>query len=141
MQLRRTPQLRTRRRSNMRSIALVLQNAIRLIGLASIILGFLFWTRNYLSLIPLHMYMGVALVVLLWLLAATAAAAKVSSGLVARSVLWGVVVLFFGMTMGRLLPGRAHEIVRVLHFLIGLGAIGLAESLAVRIKRQVAVPA
>jgi hypothetical protein len=39
------------------------------------------------------------------------------------------------MTMGRMLPGPAHEVVRVLHFLIGLGAIGLAETIGGKIKR------
>jgi hypothetical protein len=34
------------------------------------------------------------------------------------------------------LPGRSHEIIRVVHFLIGLMAIGLSESLASRIKRR-----
>jgi hypothetical protein len=50
-------------------------------------------------------------------------------------MLYGVVVVAFGMRMGTLLPGRAHEVIRVLHFLIGLGAIGLAESIGVRMRR------
>ena len=40
--------------------------------------------------------------------------------------------------MGGVLPGRAHEVVRVAHFLAGLGAIGLVETIGARIRRGVA---
>jgi hypothetical protein len=119
----------------MRLTVIILQNAIRLIGVVLIVLGFMFWARQALYLTPLHMRLGVAEVVLLWAMALLALRARVSAGLVITALLWGVLTIGFGMKMGSLLPGRAHEIVRVLHFLIGLGAIGLAESLAARIKR------
>ena len=120
----------------MKTLTLILQNGGRLLGLVLLILGFLFWSHHYYSLIPLHMYLGVGFVVLLWVMGAVGIAAKVSPGLVAGAFLWGLLVLFFGMTMNRLLPGRAHEVIRVLHFLIGLGAIALLESLGARIKRR-----
>jgi len=37
--------------------------------------------------------------------------------------------------MGGLLPGSAHEVIRVVHFLFGLGAIGMVEIIGGRIKR------
>jgi hypothetical protein len=114
----------------------VIQNAIRLIGVILIVLGFLFWAKQALNLMPLHMRLGVAEVILLWAIAILALRARVSTGLVIVTLLWGLLTASFGMKMGSLLPGRAHEIIRVLHFLIGLGAIGLAESLAARIKRS-----
>jgi hypothetical protein len=117
-------------------LTLVLQNAIRIIGVIVIVLGFLFWTHHSYQLIPVHRQLGIALVVLLWILAVIAVSARISSGFVIRVILWGVIVLVFGVTMGRMLPGRAHEIVRVVHFLLGLGAIGMAEVLAGRIKRS-----
>ena len=113
----------------------VIQNAIRLIGLFLIVLGFLFWAKQALYLLPLHMRLGITEVVLLWAMAALALRARVNVGLVVTAVLWGLLTVSFGMKMGSLLPGHAHEIIRVLHFLIGLGAIGVAESLAARIKR------
>ncbi len=120
----------------MKTLALVLQNLGRLLGLVLLILGFLFWSHHSYSLIPLHIGMGVAFVVLLWLMGFIGMRAGVSPGLVGGAFLWGLLVLVFGMTMGRFLPGRAHEIMRVLHFFIGLGAIGLLESLGARIKRS-----
>ena len=120
----------------MRALTLVLQNAGRLLGVILLILGFLFWSHHSYNLIPLHTSLALVFVVLLWVLSAVGARAKVSPGLVTAAFLWGLLVLVFGMTMGRWLPGRAHEIIRVLHFLIGLGAIALLESLGARIKRR-----
>lgn len=119
----------------MKTATLILQNAVRVLGLTLIVLGFLFWSRTAFSLIPLHMRLGETVAALLWVLAILGIRAKAPAGLIAAAILWGLVVVGFGMNMGGLLPGRAHEIIRVAHFLIGLGAIGLSESLAARIKR------
>jgi ABC-type long-subunit fatty acid transport system fused permease/ATPase subunit len=119
----------------MKTAAAIVQNAVRLLGLTLIVLGFLFWSRTAFSFIPLHMRLGETLVALLWILAILGIVAKAPAGLIAAAILWGLVVVGFGMNMGGFLPGRAHEVIRVAHFLIGLAAIGLAESLAARIKR------
>lgn len=120
----------------MKLAVVILQNAIRLIGVILIVLGFLFWARQALGWLPVHTRLGVTEVVLLWAMAILALSARVNIGLVMAALVWGLLTAGFGMRMGSLLPGRAHEIIRVLHFLIGLGAIGLAESLAARIKRN-----
>jgi hypothetical protein len=104
-----------------------------------IVLGFLFWSRTAYQLIPLHMRLGETLVALLWIAAILGIRAKVNPGLIVAAILWGFVVVGFGMSMGGFLPGRAHEVIRVAHFLIGLGAIGISESLTARIKRAVTV--
>lgn len=122
----------------MRTATIVLQNAVRVLGVLLIVLGFLFWTGHSYSLVPLHMGCGEALVLLLWVLAILAARAGVKKALVIAAILWGLLVILFGFTMGRLLPGPAHEMIRVLHFLIGLMAIAFSESLSVRIKRRLA---
>jgi hypothetical protein len=119
----------------MKIVVIVIQNAIRLIGVFLIVLGFLFWAKQALYLMPLHMRLGLTEVALLWGMALLALRWRVNTGLVIAALLWGLLTASFGMKMGSLLPGRAHEVIRVLHFLIGLGAIGIAESLAARIKR------
>ena len=121
----------------MKTAVLIVQNAVRLLGVALIVLGFLFWSRTALSLVPLHMRLGETLVALLWILAILGIRARAPTGLIAAAIVWGLVVVGFGMTMGGFLPGRTHEVVRVAHFLFGLGAIGLSESLGARIKRSV----
>jgi len=113
----------------------LIQSAIRVLGLILLVLGFMFWSGRSLELVPVHMRLGEILVSLLWILAAMGLRAGVKPGLVLGAILYGVVVVAFGMRMGTFLPGRAHEVIRVLHFLIGLGAIGLAESIGVRMRR------
>jgi hypothetical protein len=119
----------------MKRVTTVIQMLIRLIGLIMIVLGVLFWTGNARSLIPVHMLLGLVLVLLLWAQAGLAARAGVSMGLVALATVWGLIVLALGMTQNQLLPGDAHWVIQILHLLVGLGALALAESLAARIKR------
>lgn len=119
----------------MKTATILIQNAVRVIGVILIVLGFLFWTGHSFNLVPLHMDLGISLVGLLWILAILGMVAKVNPALTILAVLWGALVVIFGMKMGHWVPGPAHEVIRVLHFLIGLTAIGLSESLSVRIKR------
>src|ERR1700730_13143073 len=116
----------------------LIQSAIRVLGLMLLVLGFMFWSGRSFELVPVHMRVGEILVSLLWILAAMGLRAGVRPGLVLGAMLYGVVVVAFGMRMGTFLPGRAHEAIRVFHFLLGLGAIGLAESIGMRIKRGLA---
>jgi hypothetical protein len=109
--------------------------AIRLIGVIMIVLGLLFWTGNALNLIGLHMLLGITLVLLLWALAIMAARSGIGLGFVALGIVWGLIVVALGMTQNRLLPGDLHWVIKVLHLLVGIAALGLAERLAGSIKR------
>lgn len=108
---------------------------IRLTGLILIVLGASFWTGHAFALIPPHKQLGYLFVLSLWTLAALAARAGVAPGFAALAVVWGLAVAAIGMTQDRLLIGDAHWVIKVLHLLVGLGAMGLAEGLAARIKR------
>ena len=120
----------------MKIATVLIQNAVRVLGLVLIALGFLFWTHHSYNLVPLHMRLGEMLAGLLLILAVLGIAARLSPALCITAILCGLLVVIFGMNMGPLLPGPAHELIRVLHFLLGLAAIALAESLAARIKRS-----
>lgn len=122
----------------MRIAAVILQNLIRLLGVILIVLGILFWRGHSLNLVPLHMHLGETLAGFLIILAIVGIVARLNLGLTLGSVVWALVVVFFGRNMGRMLPGAAHEVIGALHFLIGLGAIALGESLGARIKRKLA---
>ena len=119
----------------MRTATTVIGMAIRVLGLIMIVLGLLFWTGNALNLITLHMLIGIVVVLLVWALAIMAARNGVSLGLVALGIVWGLIVVALGMTQARLLPGDLHWIIKVLHLLVGIGALGIAERLAGTIKR------
>ena len=54
----------------------------------------------------------------------------------AVAFVWGVIVVALGMTQDSLLTGDLHWLIKVLHLLVGLGAVGMAESLAVRTLRR-----
>lgn len=118
----------------MQGTTTVAQMLVRICGGLLILLGIFFWTGHALSLIPIHMLLGLVLVIALWVLAGIGARAGVGAGLVALAALWGIIVLALGMTQTRLMPGSAHWVIRVLHLLVGLVAIRLGEVLAQRIK-------
>jgi hypothetical protein len=82
------------------------------------------------------MLLGFVLVLLLWALAGLAARAGAGLGLAGLGIVWGLVVVALGMTQTRLLPGDFHWVIKLLHLLVGLAALGLAERLAAGIKRQ-----
>jgi hypothetical protein len=103
---------------------------IRITGLIQIVLGLLFWTNNALSLVPVHMLVGLILVIALWVVAALAGRTGVSMGLVALAVIWGLIVPILGVMQTGLLPGGAHWVIEVIHLLVGLVAMGLGDRLA-----------
>lgn len=117
----------------MKATATALRIFVGLDGVILIILGLLFWTGNAGALVPVHMLLGIALVLALWLLAGLAAIAGVNLGLVALAFVWGIIVPILGLTQERLLPNGAHWIIQVLHLLVGITAIALAQVLALRI--------
>jgi len=119
----------------MRVATLVIQNAVRVLGVILLVLGFMFWSGHSFELVPVHMRIGEILVGLLWILAAIGLRAGIKPGLVLGAMFYGVIVVAFALRMGLLLPGRAHEVIRVVHFLFGLGAIGLVEMIGAKIKR------
>jgi hypothetical protein len=107
----------------------VAQLVIRGLGTVMLVLGLLFWTGNALTLIPVHMLLGLLLVLTLWVSAALAARAGVHLGLVLLAFVWGLIVPALGLTQDSLLIGPAHFLVQVLHLLVGVTAIALGELL------------
>jgi hypothetical protein len=107
----------------------IAQWVVRLTGPTLVVLGLLFWTGRALSLIPLHMRIGMLFVLALWALAGLAGRAGLRWELVLLTVALGIVIPVFGMAQGRLLPGPAHWVVKVAHLLIGMFAMVVAARL------------
>jgi hypothetical protein len=126
------------RSSTMRSTITALQMAVRVLGAIQLALGVLFWTGNALGLVDLHMLNGIVIVLLLWVMAGLAARAGVERRLVAVAAVWGLVMPVLGLTQQDLLPGSAHVAIEVLHLLVGLVALDLANTLATRVKARLA---
>ncbi len=122
----------------MKLIATTARVLVSILGLALIVLGVLFWTGRALSLVPLHMLLGMLFVLCLWILVALAFLARAGRGLALVTLAWSLIVPLLGVTQLRLLPGSSHWVIQSIHLAVGLIAMGLAHSLA-RAIRGVAV--
>lgn len=127
--------LHTEGNDGMKIATTIFQMVVRLTGLIQITLGVLIWTGNGGSLIQSHMLVGMTLVLSLWVVALLGIRAGVPVWLVAAALTWGIITIVFGMTQSRVLPGSFHWVMRVLHLVVGLVAMGLSEQIATRIKR------
>jgi hypothetical protein len=120
----------------MQKATVVTQWVVRIAGLVQIVLGVLFWTGNALTLVPVHMLVGMIVVLGLWTLAVLAGRSGLHPGHVALAVVWGVLLPVVGVTQGSILPGSLHWIIQVVHLLLGLGALRLAETLAQHVRQR-----
>jgi len=110
----------------------VTRGLVGISGLIQLALGVLFWTGHATALIPLHMILGFVFVLALWTLAVLAARAGAPAGLVATTLVWGLLLPALGIGQMQLLPGPGHWTVRVAHLLMGVVAMGLAGALFTR---------
>lgn len=120
----------------MKATTIVAQMLIRLVWLALIVLGALFWSGSALGLIRIHMDLGVIFVLLLWFLAALALYARAGFGLSIAAIVWGFIVGGYGMSMPELLANGNSWPIGVGHLLAGIIGIGFAERLGANIKRK-----
>jgi hypothetical protein len=109
---------------------------VRITGVLALILGLLFWGGSALSLIPVHMLLGLLLVLSLWLLSVLAVQAGVPIGMAAGAALVGLLALLLGVTQDSLLPGGAHWVIQGLHLLLGMAAVASGEMIGGRLRRM-----
>lgn len=114
----------------MKTPAIAARNVVRVLAPIQIVLGLVIWPGIADRLIGIHILIGIAIVLALWALAAIEARAGVSPGFVVGALVWGALTIVLGLTQESLVPGALHWTIQVLHLLVGLGAIGLAEALA-----------
>jgi hypothetical protein len=108
---------------------------LRLSGVLLILLGLAIWTGRADSIIPVHEFIGLILVLSLWTLAFLAARAGVQRGIVVAAFAWGLIAPILGLTQANLLTNDWHWVIQILHLLVGLAAIGTGEGLAQRMRR------
>lgn len=114
----------------------LLDLSIRSCAGGAVLLGLALWLGYAWSLRPVHMLLGIGLVVSLWTLAVIAWRRGASPGLVAFAAAWGLVTWAFGMTQTRILPGPSHWIIQLAHLAIGMVAAGLGARIARAIPDQ-----
>jgi hypothetical protein len=115
----------------------IAQMLVRITGVLLLILGLLVWAGDApRTLVPVHILLGVLMVLALWLLAAVASQAGVPLGMAAGAALIGLIALILGLTQNSLVPGDAHWVIDVLHVLIGIAAVGSGEMIGGRLRRR-----
>ena len=117
------------------SPVLVTQIAARGIAVVQVALGILVWTGRGDALVPLHIAVGLLLVIDLWAAVALGLRSGAPIGLAVLALVWSVGMPAFGLAQTSLVPGNAHVVIQVLHLVVGLAAVGLVEALAVGSRR------
>src|ERR1700681_1563268 len=102
----------------------------RAIALVQVALGIVVWTGHGDQLIPLHIAVGLLLVVDLWAAVALGLRSGAATGLAVVALVWSVGMPVFGLVQANILTGDIHVAVQVLHLVVGLAAVGLVEGLA-----------
>jgi hypothetical protein len=103
---------------------------VRVVGLILLVLGLVVWTGSFDGLVPVHLLLGIVLVLALWSVAGLAIQAGARPVLPAVAFAWGLLAAAFGLTQAQILPDDSlHVGIQVAHLVVGLVAIGLAEAL------------
>ena len=118
----------------------VTQWVLRISALLALILGILFWTGSAPdALIPVHIILGILVTVSLWVLGFLFGRARGGNwGFASLAIVWGILVIGVG---GSQIGQDPSTIVKIIHLLIGLLAIGIGEMVAGRYKRLNVAPA
>jgi len=116
---------------NIRTLSLVL----RVLFWVQLLLGILFWFGVATGLVLVHMLIGIAFVAVLWLLGVVNGLRGGSLGLVLGTFVVGLLLAIVGLTQTRILLGSAHWVIQVIHLLLALVAIGMAEMIAAQARR------
>jgi hypothetical protein len=110
---------------------------LRLCGALAVILGLLFWSGNSLNLIPIHMLLGLLVVLSLWTVGIGQAFSSGGSWpLAGGALLLGLLVIAVGMRQTSLLAGSFHWVIQVAHLLLGILAIGVGQIAAARWRKS-----
>ncbi len=116
-------------------VVTITQWVLRISAVLALILGILFWTGSAPdALIPVHIILGVLVTLSLWVLGFMFGRAKSGNwGFASIALVWGLIVI--GVGGSQIGMSDINPIVKVIHLLIGLIAIGVGEMVAGRYKR------
>ena len=112
---------------------------LRVFGTLALILGLLFWSGNGLNLIPVHILLGLLLVLSLWIIGLGQAFSKNGSWMLAIGALaLGALLIVFGLRQSALLVGPLHWVIQVIHLLLGVLAVGIGQISVARYRKATA---
>ena len=119
----------------MTAIATPLIMLARVSWVLQLALGSILWTGRATGLVPLHILVGLVFVLALWVLAVAGLQGGAGKTTSVAALAWGLIVLLFGLAQVRILVGTPHPIVQILHLLVGIAAIAVAEDVARGLRR------
>lgn len=109
----------------------------RLLGVVQIVVGIAIWIRGASQgMVAFHAAAGSLFVLALWIIALIALFALPHRAVPLITLVWGGLVLWLGMAQTTLLVGNAHWAIRLIHLLVGIAAMGLAEALGGSTRRH-----
>jgi hypothetical protein len=126
--------------TNVNRAILAFRSVAGILFLAQLVLGILFWTGRALGLVQLHMMLGGLFVVALVTVAILCARAGAPRGLVYLLLAWAVITPVVGFMQMQWMPGQFHWAIRVLHLLIGFGAMATLGRLVMSVSKGVKSP-
>jgi len=116
------------------SLVTALRWVARLDGLAALILGGLLWSGSA-GQLKIHILTGFIMTITLLLLGLFGFFARIKPVLPIIAIVWAILLPYIGFAQLHLLPGGSHVVIQVVHLLIGVCAIGLAEAVGAKITK------
>jgi hypothetical protein len=114
----------------------IASNTMRGIFVINLILGIIFWTGNEPGgILLLHMLLGIIFVAALWYIGTVSALRGGNVGLQVGAFVLGLLIALLGLFQRQLLLGGAHWVIQVLHLLLAVLGIGLAEMIGAQLRR------
>jgi uncharacterized membrane protein YczE len=112
----------------------ILRWILRIAFLIAFILGCALWSGHGYAYLQFHMWLGFIITFALLAIVILSLIARMKPALPLIAFLWAVALPVFGIAQLKIMPGPNHWIPRVLHLILGLGAIGLGESLSKKVR-------
>jgi uncharacterized protein YqgC (DUF456 family) len=116
------------------SLVTALRWVARLDGLAALILGGLLWSGSD-GQLKIHILTGFIMTITLLLLGLFGFFARIKPVLPIIAIIWAILLPYIGFAQLHLLPGASHVVIQVVHLLIGVCAIGVAEAVGAKITK------
>ncbi len=113
-------------------------NIVRIGVLIQLVSGIIFWTGHADSFQTAHTLIGILVVLALWTLGIAQGLQGGSFGLALATFVVGFLLTLVGLFQKQWLVDSNHWIIQVIHLLLGLSAIGLAEMIGARYRRMTA---
>jgi hypothetical protein len=107
----------------------------RIAGLGALVLGMGMWFGPPVIPLGIHMILGVTVALVLAILAVWSLAARVRIPAAIGGLAWAAATVYIGTVQDLWVGAGSHRLIEVIHPLLGIGAIGLAEMLAGGITR------